>query len=88
MGVGEAISSAVGSSSATALRVSTAAAKNTSATVADLGRPLDVGRAADLVRPQRVLWEMGLRCYVEAEVQQPLIVFWEPVPGRPPPEHG
>ena len=47
-----------------------------------------VATAAGLVRPSRLLWGMAIRCYVEADVDRPLIVFWEPRPGRPLPGYG
>lgn len=47
-----------------------------------------VATAAGLVRPANLLWGMGLRCYVEADIDRPWIVFWEPRPGHPLPGYG
>jgi flavin-dependent dehydrogenase len=47
-----------------------------------------VATAAGLVRPANLLWGMGVRCYVEADIDRPWIVFWEPRPGHPLPGYG
>jgi len=46
--------------------------------------------AADsgLVRSSRVLWGFALRCYVDAPVEWPYIVFWEPKRWRALPGYG
>jgi geranylgeranyl reductase family protein len=47
-----------------------------------------VAASAGLLRPARALWGFALRWYVEAAVERPLIVFWEPSPGRVIPGYG
>jgi menaquinone-9 beta-reductase len=47
-----------------------------------------VAVSAGLLRPTRVLWGFALRWYVDAAVQQPLIVFWEPRRGQAIPGYG
>ena len=47
-----------------------------------------VAAAAGLVRPGEVLWGLALRCYLEAEVEQPAIVLWEPSRRRAFPGYG
>ena len=47
-----------------------------------------VADAAGLVDPARVLWGFALRAYVDAPVDQPHIVLWEPSPWRALPGYG
>jgi menaquinone-9 beta-reductase len=47
-----------------------------------------VAASAGLLRPTGALWGFALRCYVEAAVEQPIIVFWEPSPGQAIPGYG
>jgi menaquinone-9 beta-reductase len=52
------------------------------------GAMSQVAASADLVSPDQVLWGMAVRGYVDAEVELPLIVFWQPEPGRTLPGYG
>ena len=47
-----------------------------------------VATDSGLVRSGRVLWGFALRCYVDAPVEFPYIVFWEPRPWRALPGYG
>ena len=47
-----------------------------------------VAAAAGLLRPDRLLWGFALRWYVDAEVERPMIVFWEPKRWRALPGYG
>ncbi len=52
------------------------------------GAMSQVAASAGLLRPSRALWGFALRWYVEAVVERPLIVFWEPTPGQAFPGYG
>jgi geranylgeranyl reductase family protein len=41
-----------------------------------------VAEVAGLLEPKKVLWGFAVRSYVEAEVELPTIVMWEPAPRR------
>ena len=47
-----------------------------------------VAAAAGLLRPDRLLWGFALRYYVDAPVERPLIIFWEPKRWRALPGYG
>lgn len=48
----------------------------------------NVGRVTGLVRPEAALWGLAVRWYVEADVDVPTIVMWEPRPWRGFPGYG
>jgi geranylgeranyl reductase family protein len=47
-----------------------------------------VAAGAGLQRPERMLWGFALRWYVQAAIDRPVIVFWEPRPRRALPGYG
>jgi len=47
-----------------------------------------VAAAGGLVRSRDVFWAMAVRSYLDAVVEHPLIVFWQPRPGRTLPGYG
>ena len=52
------------------------------------GATSHVAAAAELVDPDRVLWGFAVRAYVDAPVDAPHIVLWEPAPWRAYPGYG
>ena len=52
------------------------------------GATSGVAAAAELVDPDRVLWGFAVRAYVDAPVDAPHIVLWEPAPWRAYPGYG
>jgi menaquinone-9 beta-reductase len=52
------------------------------------GASSHVAGAADLVDPHRVLWGFAVRAYLDAPVDAPHIVLWEPSPWRAFPGYG
>jgi menaquinone-9 beta-reductase len=52
------------------------------------GATSHVAAAAELVDPDRVLWGFAVRAYLDAPVDAPHIVLWEPTPWRPYPGYG
>lgn len=47
-----------------------------------------VAESAQMLAPGDVLWGFAMRYYADGHVDQPLIVYWEPSPGRAFPGYG